>query len=107
MKILFVIDTYYTNNNGTSISAQRFASELRKRGIAAETQSAIVPVEIGDEIRAVAAAAGLLERGFLIPAIRYPTVARGKARLRVAVSAVHSRETLAAAAEAIAETLKT
>lgn len=32
MKILFVIDTYYTNNNGTSISAQRFATELRKRG---------------------------------------------------------------------------
>lgn len=32
MKILFVIDTYYTNNNGTSISAQRFAAELRKRG---------------------------------------------------------------------------
>lgn len=32
MKILFVIDTYYTNNNGTSISAQRYASELRKRG---------------------------------------------------------------------------
>lgn len=32
MKILFVIDTYYTNNNGTSISAQRFAFELRKRG---------------------------------------------------------------------------
>jgi len=31
MKILFVIDTYQTNNNGTSISAQRFASELRKR----------------------------------------------------------------------------
>ena len=32
MKILFVIDTFYTNNNGTSISAQRYASELRKRG---------------------------------------------------------------------------
>ncbi len=32
MKILFVIDTYETNNNGTSISAQRFARELRKRG---------------------------------------------------------------------------
>ena len=32
MKILFVIDTFYTNNNGTSISAQRFASELRNRG---------------------------------------------------------------------------
>lgn len=32
MKILFVIDTYETNNNGTSISAQRFAGELRRRG---------------------------------------------------------------------------
>ncbi len=32
MKILFAIDAYFTNNNGTSISAQRFAEELRKRG---------------------------------------------------------------------------
>ena len=32
MKILFVIDSFYTTNNGTSISAQRFAGELRRRG---------------------------------------------------------------------------
>ena len=32
MKILFVIDTFDTNNNGTSISAQRFAKELNRRG---------------------------------------------------------------------------
>lgn len=32
MKILFAIDTYDTNNNGTSISAQRYAAELRRRG---------------------------------------------------------------------------
>ena len=32
MKILFVIDTLDTNNNGTSISAQRFAKELNRRG---------------------------------------------------------------------------
>ncbi len=32
MKILFVIDTFDTNNNGTSISAQRFAAELRRKG---------------------------------------------------------------------------
>ena len=32
MKILFVIDSFYTTNNGTSISAQRFTGELRKRG---------------------------------------------------------------------------
>lgn len=32
MKLLLVIDTYRTNNNGTSISGQRFTEELRKRG---------------------------------------------------------------------------
>lgn len=32
MKILFVIDTFDTSNNGTSISAQRYAAELRNRG---------------------------------------------------------------------------
>ena len=32
MKILFVIDVFNSHSNGTSISAQRFAEELRKRG---------------------------------------------------------------------------
>ena len=31
-KILFIIDSFYTTNNGTSISAQRYAAELRRRG---------------------------------------------------------------------------
>ena len=82
-----------------------FTAELRKHGIAAETQSAIVPIAIGNEKKAVTIAARLLERGFLIPAIRYPTVARSKARLRVAISAVHDYETLATAAEAIKKEL--
>ena len=45
MKILFVIDTYQTNNNGTSISAQRFAAELRKRGHEVRILTAGVPSE--------------------------------------------------------------
>lgn len=32
MKILIAIDTYQTNNNGTSISAQRYAEVMRKHG---------------------------------------------------------------------------
>jgi 7-keto-8-aminopelargonate synthetase-like enzyme len=53
-------------------------------------RSAIIPFLIGDEKRAVEAAAALREQGVFVPAIRYPTVARGQARLRLTVSAAHA-----------------
>ncbi len=59
-------------------------------------QSAIVPLILGDEDRALAASQWLREKGFLIPAIRYPTVARGAARLRVTLSAIHTPEQISA-----------
>ena len=77
-------------------------SELRRLGVDAKSDSAIVPIVVGDEKRALAASAALEERGFLVPAIRYPTVARGAARLRVAVMSAHAESQLRAAAEAIA-----
>lgn len=49
----------------------------------------IVPVLLGSEERAVAAADELLDAGFLVPAIRPPTVAAGSCRLRIALSAAH------------------
>ena len=64
---------------------------------------AIIPIVLGDEIRAVELAAKLSEKGFLIPAIRYPTVARGKARLRVTLSAAHAAENVAKLAELLTE----
>jgi len=54
--------------------------------------SAILPLIVGDEAKAVALAAALLEQGIFIPAIRYPTVPRGQARLRLTVSAAHSSD---------------
>ncbi len=54
--------------------------------------SPILPVVLGDEKKTLAMASALQERGFLIPAIRYPTVARGKARLRITLSAAHRKE---------------
>ena len=57
---------------------------------ACPTLSAIIPILIGDEARAVAASAALRERDIFVPAIRYPTVARGKARLRVTLTATHT-----------------
>lgn len=55
-------------------------------------QSAILPLRVGAEDQAVRFSRDLYDRGILIPAIRYPTVARGKARLRLTASASHSWE---------------
>ena len=57
----------------------------------ATRSSAILPVIIGGEAEAVAAAAQLREWGIFVPAIRYPTVARGQARLRVTLTSAHTK----------------
>jgi 8-amino-7-oxononanoate synthase len=57
--------------------------------------SAIIPLIIGDEAKAVELAAKLRARNIFIPAIRYPTVARGAARLRVTLTAAHTTEDVA------------
>jgi 8-amino-7-oxononanoate synthase len=54
-----------------------------------EPESAILPRLIGDENAALQASQALLGQGFLAPAIRYPTVARGEARLRFTANATH------------------
>jgi 7-keto-8-aminopelargonate synthetase-like enzyme len=51
--------------------------------------SAIIPIMIGDEARALRIAAALRDQGIFIPAIRFPAVGRGQARLRVTLSAAH------------------
>lgn len=56
-----------------------------------EAQSSIVPLIIGDEDKALAASEFLEDNGFLVSAIRPPTVPKGTARLRFTFSALHSR----------------
>lgn len=62
----------------------------------------IVPVVLGEEAAALAAAATLLEDGLLVPAIRPPTVPPGTSRLRVALSAAHTPEQVDRLAVALA-----
>jgi 8-amino-7-oxononanoate synthase len=64
--------------------------------------SAIIPHILGDNETTLSASAALREKGFLAPAIRFPTVPQGTARLRITVSAAHTRE----AVEALADELK-
>lgn len=65
--------------------------------------SAIFPFIVGDEQAALDLANGLQNEGFLVPAIRYPTVAKGAARLRIAVTAAHKEDQIRALCEAISQ----
>ncbi|MBA3830783.1 MAG: 8-amino-7-oxononanoate synthase [Chthoniobacterales bacterium] len=62
---------------------------------------AIIPWIVGDEQRALDLARSLQREGFLVPAIRYPTVAKGAARLRITVSAAHTEAQIAQLGEAM------
>jgi len=56
------------------------------------SSSAIQPILIGDSQRAVDISNALLKAGFLVSAIRPPTVPQGSARLRVTFSALHEEQ---------------
>jgi len=84
----------------------RNVSELKQglaaQGVPNESRSAILPVILGDETAAVERAHRLQEGGIFVPAIRYPTVPKGKARLRVTVTAGHTRADIQAFLDAFA-----
>ena len=79
--------------------ARRFTARL---GLP-QAQSPVVPVLVGEAEAALALSKALETRGFLVVAIRPPTVAPGTARLRVAFSAAHSEAQVDALAEALAD----
>jgi 8-amino-7-oxononanoate synthase len=84
--------------------AARLRAELSAEGLdvgPSTTSGPIVPVLLGEAERAVNLADRLLDRGFLVPAIRPPTVPDGTARLRISLTAAHADGDLAALSEAL------
>jgi len=69
-----------------------------------ETQ--IVPVLIGDSALALKVSKALLERKIFIPAVRFPTVAKNKSRLRITVMATHTDKDIDYLLEQMAEMKK-
>ncbi|MBV8099247.1 MAG: 8-amino-7-oxononanoate synthase [Verrucomicrobia bacterium] len=64
-------------------------------------RSGIVPIIVGAEEQALSFSEDLMERGFLVPAVRFPTVPRGSARLRVTLSAAHQLQDVVNLREAV------
>lgn len=66
--------------------------ELSRIADRVPSKTAIQPWLVGDERKAAALSKNLLDRGFWVPAVRYPTVRKGEARLRISLSSEHSDE---------------
>ena len=74
-----------------SANINQFKQGINKIGLELmPSESAIQPLVLGDEQRALAFSHALQEQGFLVSAIRPPTVPKGSARLRFTLSASHS-----------------
>jgi glycine C-acetyltransferase len=72
-----------------------FQNKLKEEGFDINnTQTPITPVIIGDEAKAMLVSKKLLEIGVYASAILFPTVPKGKARIRFMVSAMHTKEQL-------------
>lgn len=72
---------------------QRFRQGATAYGLQLQDSvSPVQPVILGDEVVALGVAAALERRGFLVVAIRPPTVPAGSARLRITLSAAHSEQ---------------
>jgi 8-amino-7-oxononanoate synthase len=85
-------------------SAEGLRTKLRGAGFdCGASASQIVPVLIGGERDTLDLASKLEARGFLVAAIRPPTVPPGTSRLRISLSAAHRAEDVAALADALVE----
>lgn len=90
---------------------QAHASTLRallaQGGVStAPSTTHIVPVILGENERVMAAQAQLFERGFHAQGIRFPSVPRGTARLRLTPMATHTDEEVTGFARAVLETIQ-
>ncbi|MEW6028059.1 MAG: glycine C-acetyltransferase [Chloroflexota bacterium] len=85
-------------------NAKYFKAEMKKLGFdTGMSETPITPVMLGEAPLAQQFSRELFEEGVFAMAIGYPTVAKGKARIRVMISAAHDRDDLGKGLEAFAK----
>ena len=84
-------------------NTRRFKDGLRRLGFdTGMSETPITPVIVGDEVRAMQLSDRLFEEGVFALGIAFPTVPRGRARVRTIVTAAHTPEHLDQALEVFA-----
>jgi 8-amino-7-oxononanoate synthase len=97
LKSLEIIDQNPSLCDAPLVMAQLFKAGISERfgrlkALSAACSSHIIPIIIGDDLDAVKASQMMEDNGFLVPAIRPPTVPPGTARLRLSFSSHHRAE---------------
>ena len=87
----------------SSFASRRLAEAVG--GAVSPSRTQIIPVILGEETRALAAAEALRRAGFDVRAIRPPTVGPGTSRLRVSISVDRTEDEIEALARAVQEAL--
>ena len=101
LKVLDMLSTSSELQNRTMINANYFRGKMEKAGFnLVKGETAIIPVMLFDEPLAVKFADMLLEEGIYVIGFVYPVVPKGKARIRVQLSAAHSSSQIDKAVEA-------
>jgi len=81
-----------------------FKKRLKESGFSTgASETPITPIHVGEAAKAFEFSRRLFDAGLYAPAVGYPTVPEGKARLRAIVTATHKRAELERAAEILAE----
>ena len=99
---LRLVDEENWRRDKLSVLIQRFRSGAAQRGLRLlASDTPIQPILVGDNLAALQASQGLLEAGFLVAAIRPPTVPEGTARLRITLSSAHEEQDVERLLEAL------
>jgi glycine C-acetyltransferase len=89
------VTTTGLRQNRLSKNIYYFMEGLKKLGaVTGQFASPIIPIMIGNEVVCIQIARRLLKMGIFVQAIRYPTVRRGRAQLRVSITSEHTIEDL-------------
>ena len=104
LKVLDMLEASTALRDRLEENTHYFREQMQANGFAVpEGDHPIVPVMLGDAVVAQNMSQHLLELGVFAVGFFYPVVPRGKARIRVQISAGHSRQDLAMAVNAFVE----
>jgi glycine C-acetyltransferase len=107
LKVLEMLNSTTDLRDRLEENTKYFRQEIKKAGLEIKDGvHPIVPIMLGDAVLAQQMASRLLEKGIYVIGFFYPVVPKGTARIRVQISAAHSKKDLDFAIEKFKEVYK-